>query len=200
MMSGVPAWADTMTWEMDGTLLGASGVFAQYLPANAAVTLTLFGDADQQASIPPQCPPSTDSANFTLSGGQLQVGDFTWTTPGGIIERHNEAGHCGAVGAPLDLMSFGWTFVGTPPVNALKTLFQVYASLSPVNDFAATLGEQLNAVHNVPFGSATGLTSGSGGFQFSGDFKPVPEPATVTLLGLGIVGLAGKLRAAKRAR
>lgn len=200
MVSVQPARANPMTWEMDGTLQSRTGVFAQFLPADAAVTLTLFGDADQTASTPP-CPPSANAANFTVSGAQLQVGTFTWTKGNiGFIERHNEAGFCGQVGAALDFNSFDWVFVGDPPDPGLKFLSRVYAELSPVDEAAVTLGQQLGAVSSVPGGFGVGAAPGSGLFSYTGAFAsaPVPEPATFTLVALGIAGLAARRRDGSR--
>jgi hypothetical protein len=202
MMSALPAQAAPMTWEMDGTLTSSTGVFAPFMPANAAVTLTLFGDAAQPAGSP-SCPASANAATYTVTGAQLQVGSLTWTKgPLSFIERHDEAGFCGSVGAPLDFNSFDWVFAGTPPNPALMFLSRVYAELSPVDETAVTLGEQLNGVHSVPGGFAVGLLPGSGGFSFTGTFAaaatPIPEPATCTLVALGLASLAARRRLTSR--
>jgi PEP-CTERM motif len=202
MLSAQSARAAPMTWEMDGTLRSASGVFAQFMPANAAVTLTLFGDASQAATIPASCPASANAATFTVTGAQLQVGSLTWTKGNiGFIERHDEAGFCGQVGAALDFNSFDWVFMGTPPDPALMLLSRVYAELSPVDEAAVTLGEQLNAVNSVPDGFGVG-GPGTGLFSYTGTFAagptPVPEPATFTLVALGIAGLSARRRLTNR--
>ncbi len=200
MVSALPARAAPMTWEMDGTLLSATGVFAQFLPSNAAVTLTLTGDAAQPAGAT-GCPASANAANFTVTGGQLQVGSLAWTLQSiGFVERHNEAGFCGAVGAPLDFNSLSWVYAGTPPDPALMFLSRVYAELAPVDEAAVTLGEQLNAVHSVPDGFGVGALPGSGLFSYTGTFAPapVPAPATFTLVALGMAGLATRRKLTSR--
>jgi hypothetical protein len=104
------------------------------------------------------------------------------------------------VGAALDFNSFNWVFVGTPPDPALLLLSRVYAELAPVDEAAVTLGEQLNGVHSVPYGTGIGALPGSGTFTFSGTFAPapVPEPATWTLVGLGLAGLTARRRLTSR--
>src|SRR5262249_33624874 len=133
MVSAMPAQAAPMTWEMDGTITSSTGFYAPFMPTNTAITLTLFGDAAQTPSNP--CPPAANAAVYTILGAQLTVGSLTWTRgPISYIERHDEAGFCGAVGAALDFNSFDWTFSGTPPNPGLMFLNRVYAELSPVDE------------------------------------------------------------------
>ena len=193
-----------MTWEMDGTLTSSSGIYAQFLPANATVTLLLFGDSAQAATTP-NCPPAANAATYTITSAQLTVGNYTWTKGpiGGFIERHDEAGFCGSLGAPLDFNSpFTWTFSGTPPDLGMMFLSRVYADLNPVDEAAVTLGQQLGAVNKVIDGAGVGNLPGSGLFSFKGSFgpQPVPEPATCTLVALGMAGLAARRRLTSRRR
>jgi hypothetical protein len=101
---------------------------------------------------------------------------------------------------PFDFNSFDWVFVGTPPSPGLKFLSRVYAELSPVDEAAATLGEQLDAVRSVPGGFGVGAAPGSGLFSYTGTFAPapIPEPATCTLVVLGLAGLAARRRLTSR--
>ncbi len=190
LITAAPAWADSMTWEMDGAITSVSGVFTSFLAVGMPVTLDLFGDAAQVGFA--NCPPGSPSTDFTV-GAELRAGSLAYSGSG-LIERNNEEGACGLLGPHLDLQSFFWSFDGTPPDQSVFALEQVYAFMTPYSTLPTTLGEQLDSVNAVG-GGATGLFPG--GFTFSGPLAPVPEPATGAIFATGVIVLA-RLRKGRR--
>jgi hypothetical protein len=57
--------------------------------------------------------------------------------------------------------------------------------------FFAQLFGQANASANGFFGASSGAASNFGSLGFSITLTPIPEPGTMTLLGLSTLGLAG---------
>jgi hypothetical protein len=193
-----PAAASSITWESTGPVSVFGSIFSKYLSPGTTATLDLYADPNAPFQIDPFCPPGSGSGWWQFDAGVLTVGNFTWRTlRGGFIERNDENELCGRVGAKLDLMSFNWQFVGTPPDPALEFLYNVYAALTPYDADATTLGDELNAVN---LANLIASNPGHNDFSFSGPFAPVPEPSTIVLLSTGAVTLLVRRRRSRPRR
>jgi len=109
-------------------------------------------------------------------------------TGSGTVEAFVYGGTTNLAGSTSPLMgTSGVLSSGAGPVSFAGTTFA--AGFPTVNPYSYTLG-----LHIV----STGALSTTGNFGVSG--TPIPEPATLSLLGLGLTGIGAAVRRRRKAR
>jgi hypothetical protein len=155
--------------------------------------------------VPPNASPAVGSADVTVDGDSLSL-SLIWS---GLIGGPATAGHLHCCAPPGSAGSLAIRFPGFPLATAGS-----YAHVFDMTDpaiydvtFRNTLGGGTAAGAEAAL--ISGLTGGlvfldipDAGFptgEIRGQLGPVPEPATLTLVGLGLAGAAFR-RSRRRSR
>jgi CHRD domain/PEP-CTERM motif len=167
------------------------------LAASFTIHSTMLGSFE----VPPNASPAIGSADITVNGDTLTV-DVTWS---GLICGNPSAAHihcCAPVGVNVGVS------VGFPsfPATTSGSYFHVFNMLDPSIYTAAFLS---NFGGGTAAGAEAALINGMiagdayvnihnavfPGGEIRGQLGPVPEPATLTLVGLGLFGATMRRRA-----
>jgi len=132
------------------------------------------------------------SENFTIEN------IIQGTTPGGELSNYSQAQGNSNPGMPgAGVYGIKWDTSGGP----LTFLWTIVTDRAPMwGDFYAKDGKdnQIDVyAYNINFGQSTNASIGDGnasGWALVPDTTAVPEPATMLLLGSGLLGLAGFAR------
>ena len=171
--------ADTITYSLTTT---ASGTFAGSSFTNAPVTVTLTGDTANVATGP------VPFNNLLANSGAATVDVFgvgTATFTDSIVIVNSFAGNPGAL--------FFDVTANTGILGQIGSAFSTYDLRGPFGPLSGTGGVASGSAQTPVFltnaGDLTwniGQTLGTS--TFTAAVAPVPEPATLTLLGSGLLG------------
>jgi hypothetical protein len=142
----------------------------------------------------------TFTGNFAAPPGQLVDYSFTYVATAGTMFDHASlsSGGFDAFGGTGDV-SVGLSLYDAStnaPIGTLESTFP--GPSSDVANFAA-LGSILVVGNVIIDGGSGGVRVGSFTNGFSLGSNPVPEPASLTMLGLGAVGMVGYARNRRKA-
>jgi hypothetical protein len=188
---------------MAARLAGAAAIVA-LATAPAHAQITIFTAALNGASeVPPNGSPATGSAIVTLNEAlnTLFVNEtFSGLIGGGATGAHI---HCCALPGTngpvaVDFVPNGFPLGSTG--GAYSHLFDLLSAGSYGAGFLAAQGSVLNARNTVVAGLLSGRTYANihdaqfPGGEIRGQLIATPEPATMGLLALGLIGTAGMMR------
>jgi hypothetical protein len=212
LLAATPAWADSITWKASNQVFSVSRSAEFFWPGLVPGTpwsLTVTFDPSQAPAqvITPGC------NRYSAGVSTLTLGSFTYTHTSGSIYTNAGLPEVGCIGflpeGQSGLIQFwygmnGWV-ADSPDAWNLRLADIMYAgyydllvkdgTLPRVPTIDPSPGRYWGMEIESAF-SSVGLFGGRADFQLVDQPATVPEPATVTMLGIGLASLV----AAKRRR
>jgi hypothetical protein len=180
-------WQSTGTDTISGLSISDTIILDVMLVSGALGSSGAQVSVDYSALVGTLSVTSSSNTSDGLNGFTWFLGVFPPSDSGGIVHGINYASSCGAFG---DCLGDPSLWLGGPPVGGgftearLGTItFQVDALPGGTLSMVAIL-EPLDGIATVAGGDAC-----VGGCTFNSGFAVVPEPGTLSLLGMGLGGL-----------
>ncbi len=181
--------AAPITWTLSGPVDLVYGNWVGAVPLGTPANLALTWESSA-VNVVPGCPSGSGVFPANLSA-TLSFLDFAVPYAGGAVEVNAPNGSCqSTVQTGVEFHLF--TNFGTP--QGAPSFFEILLLVTPTDVYAPTLAGMLA---NVDRGFISVQSQSQGGFRFQGPVQTTPEPATMLLLG---VGLLIATRAARRTR
>jgi len=174
------ALAAPITWTFSGPVDFVYGNWVGTVPLGTPASLAVTWESSA-VNVIPSCPAGSGLFPANL-GATLSLLDFSVPYGGGAVEVSAPGGNCTS---QLPAAVEFHLFTNVPAAPGTPSFFEILALVTPTDVHAPTLA---GILANVDRGSIAVQSSLSqGGFRFQAPVQTTPEPATMVLLGLGLL-------------